>query len=238
MRMTGAHERTKRVMPGDRPSSHDRIGSVIAGRYTIERLLGHGGMGEVYVAMQAPLQRRIALKLIRSDMADQALSWARFEREAKALAQLSDPHIVTIHDFGVTKDDELFMAMELLDGQSLRERMGDVGAMEPTTALQIVRQLSAGLEAAHRSGIVHRDLKPDNVMLMRISAGSITGGSSNDFVKILDFGVAIRFSRRRRPLTWSCSTRAMCRAVWGTCALSLEQASPFVANCSSLSRIS
>ncbi|MBI1948645.1 MAG: serine/threonine protein kinase [Deltaproteobacteria bacterium] len=161
-------------------------GRTIAGRYTVEEVLGQGGMAEVFVARQAPLGRRVALKLIRRDYADDPRLIARFEREARALAHLSDPHVVTLLDFGVTEGGELFMAMELLEGETLRARMRRVGALEPRAALDLAQQICRGLAAAHRAGVVHRDLKPENIMLTRVSAA----GGDADFVKVLDLGVA------------------------------------------------
>ncbi|MCC7072528.1 MAG: serine/threonine protein kinase [Deltaproteobacteria bacterium] len=168
----------------DGPDRH--LGRTIGGRYTIDAVLGHGGMAEVFVARQAPLGRRVALKLIRRDYANDPRLIARFEREARALAQLSDPHVVTLLDFGSTDEGELFMAMELLEGETLRARLRRVGALDVRAALDLAQQICRGLAAAHKVGVVHRDLKPENIMLTRVSAAR----GEADFVKVLDLGVA------------------------------------------------
>ncbi|MCC7108141.1 MAG: serine/threonine protein kinase [Deltaproteobacteria bacterium] len=166
--------------------SDGHLGRTIAGRYRVEAVLGHGGMGDVFVARQTPLMRKVALKLIRAEYAKDPRLAARFEREARALAHLSDPHVVTLLDFGVTDEGELFMAMELLEGETLRTRLHRLGALETRAALGITQQVCRGLAAAHRAGVVHRDLKPENIMLTRVASGE----GSTDFVKVLDLGVA------------------------------------------------
>lgn len=166
--------------------SDGHLGRTIAGRYRVEAVLGHGGMGDVFVARQTPLMRKVALKLIRTEYAKDPRLAARFEREARALAHLSDPHVVTLLDFGVTDEGELFMAMELLEGETLRTRLHRMGALETRAALGIAQQVCRGLAAAHRAGVVHRDLKPENIMLTRVASGE----GSADFVKVLDLGVA------------------------------------------------
>ncbi len=137
-------------------------------------------MGEVYVAIQEPLGRKVALKLMRPGLT--AAASARFEREAKSLAQTPHPNIVTLFDFGRTDDGELFMAMELLPGQSLRERRAAVGRLLTKDAVRVVRDICRALDATHKAGIVHRDLKPENVMLVTVGADEV--------VKVLDFGIA------------------------------------------------
>ena len=143
-------------------------------------------MGEVYVATQLPIGRAVALKVMRSTLSTSAQAAARFEREARALATLSHPNIVTLFDFGRTDDGGLFMAMELLPGESLRARLNAWGRLPVDKALGVIADVCRGLEAAHRAGIVHRDLKPDNVMLVDLAKSGVAG----DVVKVLDFGVA------------------------------------------------
>jgi serine/threonine-protein kinase len=108
-----------------------RIGTTVAGRYRLERLLGEGGMGEVYVAVQEPLGRKVAVKLIRARLAEHSAAGRRFEREARSLASLAHPNIVTLFDFGRTDDGEMYMAMELLPGESLRQRLERRGRLPP-----------------------------------------------------------------------------------------------------------
>ena len=147
------------------------------GPYEILSPLGAGGMGEVYRARDARLGREVAVKVLPELTAGSPEALARFEREAQAVAALSHPNILAIHDFG--RDGGVaYCVMELLEGESLRERLG-ASAIPPRKALDYAQQIARGLAAAHDRGIVHRDLKPDNVFLTR-----------DGLVKILDFGLA------------------------------------------------
>lgn len=159
------------------------VGRVIAGRYQIERKLNEGGMGAVYLAIQRPLDRPVALKVLLRHTDDDRTAALRFEKEARAVSRLTHPHVVTLHDFGSTEAGELYIAMEYLHGQSLREVIEAAGAMPWDRTLHVMRGVTAALVAAHGSGIVHRDLKPENVMLVE-RAGDV------DFPKVLDFGLA------------------------------------------------
>jgi serine/threonine protein kinase/tetratricopeptide (TPR) repeat protein len=148
------------------------------GPYEIVSLLGKGGMGEVYRARDRRLDRDVAVKVISDEIASDSAARARFEREAKAVASLSHPNIVSIFDF--SKDqDHWYAVTELLEGETLRERMRR-GKLPWRDAVAIASSVTAGLAVAHERGIVHRDLKPENVFLTK--AGSI---------KILDFGLAV-----------------------------------------------
>lgn len=149
----------------------DRIGP-----YRLEGRLGAGGMGEVFSAYDERLGRRVALKLIRSDLAAGA-SQERFRREARAAAGLSHPAIVQIHDI-VESERGSAIVMELVEGQSLRRRL-DAGPLPYRESLRLGREIAEGLAAAHARGVVHRDLKPDNVMITALG-----------HAKILDFGLA------------------------------------------------
>ena len=147
------------------------------GPYEIRTPIGAGGMGEVYRAHDTKLDRDVAIKILPPALAADPSALARFEREAKAVAALSHPHILAIHDFG-RESATVYAAMELLEGQTLRERLAD-GALPARKAIDIALQIAQGLAAAHEKGIIHRDLKPDNVFV------TTTGR-----VKILDFGLA------------------------------------------------
>jgi hypothetical protein len=147
------------------------------GPYEIESPLGAGGMGEVYRARDSRLGRAVAIKVLPAEVASQPDRLARFEREAKAVAALSHPNIVAIHDFR-NEDGTLFAVTELLQGKSLRERLAE-GPLPVHKAIDAAVQIAHGLAAAHQRGIVHRDLKPDNLFLC-----------ADGRLKILDFGLA------------------------------------------------
>jgi serine/threonine protein kinase len=164
------------------PDSDPFLGLVIAERYAIQRRIGRGGMGAVYLARQEPLGRDVALKLIRADLVGDVEVVARFEREARAIARLSDPHIVVVYDFGQS-NGSLYLAMELLNGTPLGEVLRHRKTLSLVDALQITRDICVALEVAHGNGVIHRDLKPDNIML-------VTADGRSTFAKVLDFGIA------------------------------------------------
>ena len=147
------------------------------GSYVIESPLGAGGMGEVYRAKDTGLNRTVAVKVLPRETAGDASAAARFEREAKAVAALNHPNILSIFDFD-TDDGQAYAVMELLDGDTLRERLGN-GALPTRKAVEYAAAIARGLAAAHDKGIIHRDLKPENVIITR-----------DEQVKILDFGLA------------------------------------------------
>jgi serine/threonine protein kinase len=155
------------------------------GPYEILSPIGAGGMGEVYRALDQRLDREVAIKLLPDHLASNPKALGRFEREAKALAAISHPNILTLFDFG-TDQGISFAVTELLEGETVRSRL----ARSPLTgkeAMEIAMAIAEGLAAAHSKGIIHRDLKPENVFLL-------AGGN----IKILDFGLA-RFDRTTRP---------------------------------------
>ncbi|MBI2187731.1 MAG: serine/threonine-protein kinase [Acidobacteria bacterium] len=145
--------------------------------FEILRALGAGGMGEVYEARDPRLGRRVAIKVLPAVFASEPDRLARFEREARAVAALSHPNILAIHDFG-RDGSVVYAVMELLEGVSLRETLA-AGALPPRKAIEYAVQIAQGLASAHDSGRAHRDLKPDNLFITR-----------DDRVKILDFGLA------------------------------------------------
>ncbi len=149
------------------------------GPYEILSQLGQGGMGVVFRARDTRLDREVAVKVLPRNLSEDHDALARFEREAKAVAALSHPNILAIHDFG-QEEGSVYAAMELLEGETLRQRLKD-GALPVSKALEYALQIVHGLAAAHHKGIIHRDLKPENIFL-------IGGGGST--VKILDFGLA------------------------------------------------
>jgi len=158
------------------------IGLTISDRYRIERLLGEGGMGAVYQAEHTLMRKRMAIKVLHPEMTRLPEVVARFEREAMAAAHMDHPHVVTATDFGKLEDGSFFLALEFVEGKSLREIIA-AGRLDLGRALHIGRQIAAALQRAHALKIVHRDLKPENVML-------VDRDGDSDFVKVLDFGIA------------------------------------------------
>ncbi len=192
-------------------------GTVLDGRFRIERHLATGGMGEIYRAEHIYMKRRVALKLLRPEWADESEMAVRFQREGQLISQLDHPQIVRVFDFGRTSDGLFFLAMELIEGQSLEELLQLRGPLPPRLAVQVLKLITSALGEAHHRGIMHRDLKPDNILLTRRSDGD--AGGSPFGVKVLDFGLA----RMIEPDVRSRVTRA--GLVLGTPAyLSPEQA--------------
>jgi serine/threonine-protein kinase len=147
------------------------------GRYEITGLIGAGGMGEVYRGRDVELERDVAIKVLSVKLESDNRGIERFQREARAVAQMSHPNILEIYDFGES-DGTHFAVMELLEGQSLRDRLNGSG-LTTRKAIEIAKNIAGGLSAAHGCGIVHRDIKPENIFL-----------TSDGRVKILDFGIA------------------------------------------------
>jgi serine/threonine protein kinase len=162
------------------------LGRTLDGRFTILAKLGAGSMGTVYRARQQAMGREVAIKILRSDRALDDSAKGRFLREARANSLLASPHTVTVFDFGQTASGELFLAMELLEGESLGQRIARLGRLPADVAIDTVRQALRSLGEAHAKGIIHRDLKPDNLFYARVAVG----GQTEEIVKVLDFGVA------------------------------------------------
>src|SRR5207247_1997951 len=146
------------------------------GRYEIRSQLGAGGMGEVYLAQDTKLDRRVALKILPADVAAHPDRMKRFVQEAKTASALNHPNIITIHEIDETSSGN-FIATEFIDGETLREREQKPLALRES--LDIATQIASALAAAHAAGIIHRDIKPENVMLRQ-----------DGIVKVLDFGLA------------------------------------------------
>jgi serine/threonine-protein kinase len=166
-----------------RPASLDSlVGRTLNNRYQVERKIGEGGFGAVFEGKQLATGRPVALKILHPHSVADATVVARFRREAEACSQLRNPHTVTIYDFDQTEDGVLYLAMELVRGESLQEIQHRDGAIEASRALSILDQVAEALSEAHDKGIVHRDMKPENIMVER--------RGETDFVKVLDFGIA------------------------------------------------
>ncbi|XXT18167.1 protein kinase [Sorangium sp. So ce429] len=155
-------------------------GSVVGGKYRLERPLAGGAMGFLWVARHLQLEVEVAIKFMMPQHADSPVARARFEREAKASAQLRTPNVVHVYDYGL-EGDTPYLAMELLEGEDLAAYLKRRGRIEPAEALGIMSQVCKALRRAHEVGLIHRDLKPANIFLAR---------QGEEIVKILDFGVA------------------------------------------------
>lgn len=161
------------------------VGRTLAGRYRVLSLLGEGGMGRVYLAEDARLGRRVALKFLPEHLTHDAEQSRRFRQEARAASALNHPNIITVHDVEEAEGKHL-IASEYVEGETLRERLSR-GLLPPAEALDVAAQIASALRAAHEAGIVHRDVKPENVMLRR-----------DGYVKVLDFGIA-KLTAQRTP---------------------------------------
>lgn len=193
-------------------------GQVLNERYEIIRLLGRGGMGEVYLAIDTRINRNVALKVLHTDLVSSKENLSRFAREAQTVSALNHPHIMTIYEFDTTEAGTRYFVAEYIDGQTLNRLVKET--LQPDKALDIAIQVSSALSAAHEAGIIHRDIKPENIMVRR-----------DGYVKVLDFGLA-KLTQRQTSSTNSGSedpTRASIRttpgSVMGTAAyMSPEQA--------------
>jgi serine/threonine-protein kinase len=165
-----------------------RPGSLVAGKYRIEALLGRGGMGSVFRALHLSLSRAVALKVISPRLARSPDARRRFENEAKAVARIRSRHVVEVFDSGELEDGTPFIAMELLEGEPLSKRLHREGALPLPVAGRILTQVGRALTRAHELGIVHRDLKPENIFL--VYGADEAGGDDGLLVKVLDFGIA------------------------------------------------
>ena len=158
------------------------IGKTLAGKYLVESLIKHGGMGAVYRGKHVLMEKTVAIKVLRPSLAVDNEVVARFSREAKAASRISHPHAVSVTDFGEDEHGVVFLVMEYLDGRTLKEIIRSEGALALDRIVEIVRQVAGALDAAHQQGVIHRDLKSDNIMLSRTNGG--------DWAKVLDFGIA------------------------------------------------
>ncbi|MBA2494076.1 MAG: protein kinase [Acidobacteria bacterium] len=164
-------------------------GRLLANRYLLEKRLGRGAMGQVYLAKDKNLgTRRVAVKTVRQDVLSsddlqEGEAIARFEREAMSAASISHPHIVDVTDFGESADGVFYLVMEYVEGETLHRLLRREGTLPVKRAINFLRQISDGVEAAHKAGVLHRDLKPANIFIM-------TKGKGDGFIKVGDFGLA------------------------------------------------
>ena len=156
-----------------------RIARIVGGRYQITGLIASGGMGEVFQAHDKVLDRTVALKVLRAGLGSDPDFVERFRKEATTAGRLSHPNIVQVYDWGRSEDGSAYMAMELVEGQNLREVLAASGRMRPALAARIAAQVCGALEAARKAGLVHRDIKPENILL-----------TPDGRVKVADFGLS------------------------------------------------
>lgn len=167
--------------PFEAVNANELIGKVLDGRYKVESVLGQGGMGMVFKGLQTSVQRPVAVKTLHPQLAMAPTFFERFKREAEMASRLHHPNIITIYDFGKTAEGLCYYVMEMLEGESLRQRIKRDGPFSLRQAAAIIEQSAAGVAHAHHSNVIHRDLKPHNIML--------TSVDGNEYVKVLDFGL-------------------------------------------------
>lgn len=158
------------------------LGQTLAGKYRIDERLSEGGMGTVYRGTHVLMDKTVAVKVLRPSLAADEKIVARFSREARAASRISHPHALSVTDFGESENGVVFLVMEYLSGQTLKEIIREAGPMALPRAVEILRQVGGALDSAHAEGVVHRDLKSDNIMLL--------SSSGTDYAKVLDFGIA------------------------------------------------
>lgn len=179
------------------------VGTVVADRYHVERLLGAGAMGAVFRARHVLMHKPVALKVLHRNTSENPEVVTRFEREAVAAGRIAHPNVAGATDFGRLADGSFYLVLEFVDGKSLGQVIEEAGKLSVSRALAIAEQIAQALSAAHAADIVHRDLKPDNVMLIDATPASGPGGpggqsalqtawpgGTTELVKVLDFGLA------------------------------------------------
>jgi serine/threonine protein kinase len=180
-------------LPADAPTLS---GALLGGKYRLLKQIGTGGMGAVWEGVHSTLGTRVAVKLIKPQLAQQEEARARFRIEARAAAKLQSKHAVQVFDYGVTPEGLPYIVMEFLEGESLSEAIVSRGPLPPAEVGRIIGQAARALAKAHAAGIVHRDLKPDNIFLAR--SDDATDGLPY-IVKLVDFGIAKMFEESPRP---------------------------------------
>lgn len=181
------------VLEGTTTAKDSRVGEVLDGKYRLDATLGQGGMGAIYRATHLMLDKQVAVKLIKPELVTSPDIVRRFQREARAAGNLNHPNIAAAYDLGQTSDGTLYIAMELINGPSLKDVIRSGGPMAVDRIVRIMRQVGDALALAHRHNIIHRDLKPHNVMLAT--------GNGVEVPKLLDFGIAKTFDDASTQLT-------------------------------------
>lgn len=160
----------------------DLVGTILADRYRVEKIIGEGGMGSVFAAQHVTLRKRVALKILHPELCRDQTHVDRFLQEARAASMIDHDHIVDIVDFGPVPGGSVFFAMEFLQGEDLSDRLKRGGRMPWPKVRELMLMIVSALQAAHDKGIIHRDLKPANAFVIQ--------KRGRDFIKLLDFGIA------------------------------------------------
>ncbi|MBI2839596.1 MAG: serine/threonine protein kinase, partial [Acidobacteria bacterium] len=170
------------------------VDKTVDNRYKVLEKIGQGGFGEVYKARHLRMDRTVALKLLRVQLAGDVEHLKRFEQEAKAASRINHPNAVVVYDSGQAEEGVLYIAMEYVDGVSLKHVLKEAKTLPPERVVRIIKQICSALAEAHRMGVVHRDLKPENIMIC-------SKAGKEDVVKVLDFGIAKIISEDAQGLT-------------------------------------
>ena len=161
----------------------DLIGKTVATKYLVEQMIGEGGMGKVYKAIQLALDKPVVLKVLRQALLSDERTVKRFQREAKAASRLNHPNSISVLDFGQADDGAMYIAMEYVQGKDLHHILSREWPLPESRVIRLVSQVLSALADAHSAGVIHRDLKPENIMVEQRRGEA-------DFVKVLDFGIA------------------------------------------------
>ncbi|MBZ0186942.1 MAG: serine/threonine protein kinase, partial [Candidatus Obscuribacterales bacterium] len=159
------------------------VGTKLAGKYDIIRVLGTGGMGVVYEGRHEVMDRRVAIKMLQAHHLNDSMSVKRFQQESKATCRLNHPHIITVFDFGISPTGQPYIVMDYLEGKPLSDIIKEEGQIKVDRAVHMFQQACEALAHAHNQSVIHRDLKPSNIVLVSYE-------DDKDYVKVVDFGVA------------------------------------------------
>ncbi len=194
-------------MPSAKKTSNVPIGTTLDGKYRVTREIGRGGMASIYEAVNIDIGKRVAVKVLNPELTHSTVVVERFLREARAAAAVKSPYICDVYDAGRLEDGRPFLVLELLEGESLYERMVKVRRFEPDFVARVFAQVSRGLTKAHQAKIIHRDLKPENIFITKGDDGEV-------LAKIVDFGLAKFYA----PVDGSAAQQRLTRegAVFGT----------------------
>ena len=159
------------------------LGTTLAGNYEIQEVIGHGGMGVVYKARHALMDRIVAIKMLQAQLISDSMSVKRFQQESKSASRINHPNVITVYDFGISPNGQPFIVMDYLEGESLADIIKNDGQVGVERSIKILAQACDALGHAHKQGVLHRDVKPTNFVLINYD-------EEKDFVKVVDFGVA------------------------------------------------